>query len=250
MADTTITTTSTGKLEHAKLKVDWVYFNTLFSAATGGDHCELECQFNPTSLTVAKTTGYEGKPVVTRDFPETVFKGGNAATWTMDLFFDAYARMSHKDVDGSWHDIREDINQLMSMSLRGKGWSVTLPYPILSVPPSVIFVWGELKLFRAVMTSCSVTYTAFDSKGRPIRAKATVSFLEQSHPFDFLPPQNPSSRTEARNTIRVTQGDRLDLIANNYYGDSRMWRAIAEKNDLEDPFNLEPGQLLTMPNVY
>ena len=28
-----------------------------------------------------------------------------------------------------------------------------------------------------------------------------------------------------------------------------MWRKVAEANNLDDPFNLRPGQLLTMPNV-
>ena len=240
-----------GTLEIATLKIDYAYIGSLISAVAAPEALELKCQFNPTTLKVSKTVGYElSKPVVTRDFPETVYQGGNAATWNTELFFDAYARMTADQMDQKRHDIRADINKLMAMSLRTNGYSLPLPYPVMAVPPTVILVWGELKLFRAVMTSCIVTYTAFDKKGIPVRAKADVTFKEQSHPFDFLPPQNPSSRTEAHNTIRVTQGDRLDLIANNYYGDSRMWRAIAEKNDIEDPLNLEPGQLLTMPNVY
>ncbi len=242
--------TTTGKLEFAKLIVDYVYINSLMSAVAKPIDLNLECQFNPAALTIAKDVAYESVPQPLRDFPETQYKGGKNATWSMELFFDAYARMTHEKVDGKRHDIRKDINKLMAMSLRCNGYGVPLPIPVLGVPPSVIFVWGELKLFRAVMLSCSVTYTAFDKSGIPVHAKASVKFQEQSHPLDFLPPQNPSSRTEARNTIRVTQGDRLDLIASKYYGDSRMWRAIADNNDLDDPFNLEPGQLLTMPNVY
>ena len=137
----------------------------------------------------------------------------------------------------------------MSLTLRTLGYGVPLPYPFLGEPPTVIFVWGGIKLFRAVMTNIVVKYTMFDENGVPTRATADCDFKEQSHPLDFLPAQNPTSRTEIRNTVRVTQGDRLDLIASRFYGDSRMWRAIAQANDLEDPFNLRPGQLLTMPNV-
>ena len=137
----------------------------------------------------------------------------------------------------------------MAMSLRTYGFSIPTPYPYLNEPPSIIFVWGGIKLFRAVMTNINVKYTMFDENGVPTRAVADCEFMEQSHPLDFLPPQNPTSRTESRHTVRVTQGDRLDLIANDFYGDSRMWRAIADANDLDDPFNLTAGQLLTMPNV-
>ncbi len=242
--------TDNGTLEIATLKVDYAYIGSFIHAVAAPEALELKCQFNPATLEVLKTVGYQMNPSVTRDFPETVFQGGSAASWSTELYFDAYARMTHDKMDQKRHDIREDINKLMAMTLRTSGYSLPLPYPVMGVPPTVILVWGELKLFRAVLTSCVVTYLAFDKKGIPVRAKANVNFKEQSHPMDFLPPQNPSSRTEAHNTIRVTQGDRLDLIANDYYGDSRMWRAIAEKNDLEDPFNLKPGQLLTMPNVY
>ncbi len=227
-------------MEKAKLYIDYLYVGALAGFS-------VECQFNPSELTVTRSTNWEGKPVPERDFPRTEFKGGNAATYTLNLFFDAYATDDYKTTKPSPRNIRKDINNLMAMGLRTYGYSVPLSYPYLGEPPSIIFVWGGVKLFRAVMTSISVTYTMFDDKGIPIRATANCTFMEQSHPLDSLPPQNPTTRTESRQTVRVTQGDRIDLIANNYYGDSRMWRKVANANDLDDPFNLRPGQLLVMP---
>ena len=92
----------------------------------------------------------------------------------------------------------------MAMGLRTYGFSIPIPYPYLGEPPSIIFVWGGIKLFRAVMTNITVNYTMFDSNGVPTRATAECTFMEQSHPLDFLPPQNPTSRTEAHQTVRVT----------------------------------------------
>ncbi|MBQ4511985.1 MAG: LysM peptidoglycan-binding domain-containing protein [Anaerolineaceae bacterium] len=229
-------------MEKAKLYIDYLYVGALAGFS-------VEVQFNPTELSINRSTNWEGIPVPERDFPRTEFKGGNAATYTLNLFFDAYATDDYKSTKPARRDIRKDINKLMAMGLRTYGFGVPLPYPYLGEPPSIIFVWGGIKLFRAVMTSINVNYTMFDSNGVPTRATATCTFMEQSHPLDILPPQNPTSRTEARHTVRVTQGDRLDLIANNFYGDSRMWRKVAEANNLDDPFNLRPGQLLTMPNV-
>ena len=228
--------------EKAKLYVDYLYVGAIAGLS-------VECQFNPTELSITHTARWETKEVPERDFPRTEFKGGGAATYNLTLFFDAYATDDYTANKPARRDIRKDINNLMAMSLRTYGFSLPTPYPYLGEPPSIIFVWGGIKLFRAVMTSISVKYTMFDENGVPTRATADCSFMEQSHPLDFLPPQNPTSRTETRQTVRVTQGDRLDLIANNFYGDSRLWRAIADANDLEDPFTLKPGQLLTMPNV-
>ena len=229
-------------MEKAKLYIDYLYIGVLAGIS-------VECQFNPTELGIRRTTKWEGNPVPERDFPRTEFKGGNAATYSLNLFFDAYATDDYKSVKPARRDIRKDINNLMAMSLRTYGYSLPTPYPYLGEPPSIIFVWGGIKLFRAVMTSIDVKYTVFDANGVPTRATADCQFMEQSHPLDILPPQNPTTRTESRHTVRVTQGDRIDLIANNFYGDSRMWRAIADANDLDDPFNLTAGQLLTMPNV-
>ncbi len=229
-------------MEKAKLYIDYLYVGALAGLS-------VECQFNPTELSIRRSTKWDGEPVPERDFPRTEFKGGNAATYSLSLFFDAYATQDYKSVKPARRDIRKDINNLMAMGLRTYGYSLPTPYPYLGEPPSIIFVWGGIKLFRAVMTSIDVKYTMFDENGVPTRATAECQFMEQSHPLDFLPPQNPTTRTESRHTVRVTQGDRLDLIANNYYGDSRMWRAIADENDLDDPFNLRPGQLLAMPNV-
>lgn len=235
-------------MEKAKLYIDYMYSSALTSLL---GFSAVECQFNPTELSMSRSTKWEGNPVPERDFPRTEFKGGNSTTYNLSLFFDAYATDDYQ-ADKSKvkrRDIREDINNLVAMSLRTFGYSLPMPYPYLGEPPSVIFVWGGIKLFRAVLTNINVKYTMFDSNGVPTRATADCTFMEQSHPLDFLPPQNPTSRTETRNTVRVTQGDRLDLIASNFYGDSRLWRAVADANNLDDPFTLKPGELLLMPKV-
>ena len=229
-------------MEKAKLYIDFLYITALAGVC-------VECQFNPTELGIKRTVEWTGSPVAERDFPRTEFKGGHSATYSLNLYFDAYATDDYISPKPERKDIRKDINALMAMSLRTYGYSLPIPYPYVGEPPTIIFVWGGIKLFRAVMTSIDVKYTMFDENGVPTRATCNCQFMERSHPLDFLPPQNPTTRTESRQTVRVTQGDRLDLIANNFYGDSRMWRAIAQENDIDDPFNLKPGQLLAMPNI-
>jgi nucleoid-associated protein YgaU len=44
----------------------------------------------------------------------------------------------------------------------------------------------------------------------------------------------------------VSEGQTLAWIAYQEYGDSGYWRHIAETNDLADPLDLRPGQVLKL----
>ena len=44
----------------------------------------------------------------------------------------------------------------------------------------------------------------------------------------------------------VNEGDTIDWIAFEEYGDSAMWRFIAETNNLDDPLRLKTGQVLVI----
>lgn len=58
--------------------------------------------------------------------------------------------------------------------------------------------------------------------------------------------QNPTSYTEPRKTWVVREGERLDWIAYQEYGDPGYWRHIAEANNLANPFDLQPGLVLQL----
>jgi nucleoid-associated protein YgaU len=42
-------------------------------------------------------------------------------------------------------------------------------------------------------------------------------------------------------------GERLDVIARRYYGDASYWRVLAAFNGIDDPLNIPPGSLLSVP---
>jgi nucleoid-associated protein YgaU len=44
----------------------------------------------------------------------------------------------------------------------------------------------------------------------------------------------------------VREGERLDWIAYQEYGRAAYWRHIAETNDLADPTDIRPGQILQL----
>jgi len=43
-------------------------------------------------------------------------------------------------------------------------------------------------------------------------------------------------------------GDRLDLLAYRFYGDSTLWWIIGSANNLTDSFNVPPGTKLRIPS--
>jgi nucleoid-associated protein YgaU len=55
-----------------------------------------------------------------------------------------------------------------------------------------------------------------------------------------------------KTTVRaIKAGDRLPLIAAEVYGDPRLWRLIAEANDIDDPLRFptaeDVGRVILVP---
>lgn len=201
---------------------------------------ELECQFNPSSLTISKTNVWEYEKSPAYNAPSAKFAGGEPATFSLSLFFDTYSM-----ADSDEKDVRFYTNQLLQLTLRGGGRAM---YKVPSDPPKVTFQWGKIELFSAVVESVQVTFTMFDSEGRPIRAKADVTFRQKEKwGDDMIPAQNPTSRTDPRKTRIVHSSQRLDQLAYEEYEDPRHWRTIAEANNIDNPFHLTDGQILSIP---
>jgi len=204
---------------------------------------EIECQFNPAELTIKKTNNWSGEASPSFNSPFLKFAGGDSATYSLSLFFDSYADTSDTNPP---KDVREYTNKLLTLTLRGAGYSLfLLPY---ANPPTVTFIWGKIKLFSAVVASVQISYTMFAPDGTPIRAKADVEFKQNEIlGDDIIPAQNPTSRTDPRKTRIAHSRQRLDQIAFEEYGDSRHWRTLAEANNIDDPFQLVDGQILVIP---
>lgn len=111
-------------------------------------------------------------------------------------------------------------------------------------PPKCKLVWGNFS-FVAIAESVNVTFTMFLSDGTPVRAQAKVK-MKEIEEQDVYPPQNPTSRSVSRKRWVVRQGETLDWIAYQEYGDSSLWRYIAEANGLDNPRDLRPGQVLNL----
>ena len=196
---------------------------------------QVECLFNPNAYTFSKQNSWTPKAGKGKNIPELEFKGGESMTLNMQLFFDTYT---------TGEDVRKTTNRIWKlMNVSEKLTDMT---SVKGRPPMVEFQWGSTWSFRAVLTKVSQNFTLFRYDGIPVRATLDVSFLQAKEQGRY-PGQNPTTVGHPGYRRRVVnEGDTIDWIAHEEYGDSAMWRFIADTNGLDDPGRLKPGQVLAI----
>jgi len=187
----------------------------------------VEVLFNPTEYRLAGSNMFSEVAVPGLQSPPLQFVRGNPRTLSMQLFFDTYE--SGEDVRG----YTDKVTRLLEIEKE------------LHAPPVCTFVWGGFA-FKGVMERADVRFTLFFPDGIPARATMDVSFKEV---LSATGQGRLNSSADFTRRYVVRQGDTLSGIAGREYGDPGMWRIIAEKNRIDDPMAIMPGQLLTLPAV-
>lgn len=72
-----------------------------------------------------------------------------------------------------------------------------------------------------------------------------------ARPPATAPASAPAGASAAGRTYEVQKGDTLSAIAQRHYGNASAWRKIydANRNVLDDPDKIYPGQKLTIPDA-
>jgi nucleoid-associated protein YgaU len=193
----------------------------------------IECLFNPNAYTFERSNTWTQKPVKGQNVPNLEFGGGSSATLTMQLFLDT------STTGGDVRKTTEKIRKLMDIDQNAKDMTT-----VKGRPPMVEFRWGQIWTFKAVITRFSEKSTLFRDDGIPIRATLDVTFLQAKEQGVYAP-QNPTTQgTSGYKRWLVRDGDSIDWIAYKEYGNSAMWRYLADINNLDDPGKLRPGQVL------
>jgi nucleoid-associated protein YgaU len=208
---------------------------------------QVECLFNPKEYGFDKSNKWEQKKTSGKNLPQLTFGGGNPATLKVELFFDTYADATPgsppKDVrkeytDKIWKLMAVDYDRLKDPSSKK------------ARPPRVRFHWGTTWNFIAVIESISQKFTLFYHDGTPLRATLNVSFKQEVDQGDLQPSTNPTSGGVGGEKFwTVEVGDTLGYIAYKEYGQTSLWRVIADANGLEEVRELQPGTVLLIPNA-
>ncbi|MBN9502676.1 MAG: hypothetical protein BGO01_02365 [Armatimonadetes bacterium 55-13] len=200
---------------------------------------KIACLFNPTEYTIAKTNNWQAKPVVGKNVPKMEFTGGGARSMTVELLFDVF-----EDPLG---DVRNHTDKLWKLLLTDPSKQNTSTKK--ARPPYILFEWGDNWHFKAAITSLSIRFTLFRHNGVPVRALASITLMEAIDEND-KPGTNPTSYAEPGMKRRMVKPrDTLAAIAYEEYGNSALWRQIAEANRIDDPLSIQPGQILGIPSL-
>jgi len=185
--------------------------------------------FNPKEYSIEKSVQWEPHKSPGLDTPEQEFTSGNPSVLSVELFFDTYEAKS---------DVKEHTDKVMKLALVDAD---------KHRPPLVVFVWGSTN-FKGFVESLTLRYTMFLSDGKPCRATAALSIKEYKTAAEQLQanPRNSPDHTKRRT---LKQGETLALIAHEEYDDPAEWRRIADANGINDPKDVKPGTVLTLPPI-
>jgi nucleoid-associated protein YgaU len=190
----------------------------------------IPIMFNPEKLKFSKQSKWLKTKTAKRNAPTSRFGGGEAERFNLKLFLDS-SKAGVLGVAGYiWI-----LKQLMKA-----------PPILLDQPPLVMFVWGLTTSPMSYIEKIDYEFTLFAPSGRPLQAEVELTLMEYDMDWKKLLPLNPTSRSEARKTWVVTEGQTLDWIAFQEYGDPAAWRHIAQVNKLRNPMVLKPGQILKL----
>lgn len=200
----------------------------------------IKVLFNPNEYNLQTGSNYSWKTIPGLQSPIAQFVSGEAATLTMELFFDTYERLPDESDSGSYdtRDVRRFTDQILNLTQVDND---------LHAPPVCRFLWGPLD-FKGVVEKVSQRFTMFLESGIPVRATLNVTFrkvLGMTEQYQETPRQS-ADRTKQKT---LKQGEQLWMIAAEEYEDPGMWRPIAEANGIDNPRRLATGRKLIIPRL-
>lgn len=188
---------------------------------------ETDVLFNPTEYGINRGANYAELQAPGLRTPILQFIRGEAQTIDLELFLDR--TNSRKEVEADLDDLRN---------------FVTI-HEDLHAPPVCRFEWGKV-CFQGVVTSLKEKFQLFANDGKVLRARVTLSI--KSYESAEVQLRNPPRSSPDRTRVRVFhEAESIALIANEVYGDPRLWRLIASENNIERPRFVEPGTPLRIP---
>lgn len=193
----------------------------------------ITAQFNPKQVGLQRSATWQGVNTG-KDTKPLQFVSSEPAILTLDLFFDKYA-----DADQDVIADTEKIFHLTTVQQHGD----------LHRPPLCKLNWGEYHFINDsqwVLQDLRQTFTLFRSNGKPVRATLSCTF-RQWRGDDLETKLTDQKSPDVAKSRVVQRGETLSGIAAEEYLDPGLWRPIAEANGIDNPYRLEPGQVLAIP---
>jgi len=220
----------------------------------------IEVQFNPTEYTFEKSAKFGEVSLTGLDSPILQFVRGESEKLTLELFFDGTTAPAAGGLLGLVGAGSGGTDKPQTVTARVDAfYRMVKVSGNLHTPPLVRITWGQAfpgsvtsksetptATFDAVVETVKRQYTLFDPDGKPLRCVVGLTLREYRTLKEQLTELNLMTSDHTRlHTVR--EGETLPQIAYDAYKDPARWRVIADANDLSDPTDLTPGQVLDLP---
>lgn len=249
----------------------------LLNVSVHGDDMNeaVEVMFNPTQYSISKNMNYADVNIPGLQMPLLQFVRGDSRVLSVELFLDNSD--SGATLEDELNKLREfvEINKDLhappvckfiwgggtgasgaaadvagavagAAAAVGAGAAAAVAAGASAASAAAGVGAGRDRDFQGVMTEFTETFQMFNDQGDVIRARVKISiksYKTAEEQYRDLDRQSPD-RTKTR---VIKQGDRLDLIASEEYGDPGEWRTLAAANNIVRPRLLIPGDILIIP---
>ena len=217
----------------------------------GRESESISFTFNPSSYRITSTPHYHDVRHLSQDQEKKEFLGGVSRTMSVTLIFDSFSdeelfpsasakKITNvtEGVENQLRPITDKVKKLeMAAHVAGEQHK----------PPLVVFSWGNLN-FRGIISDLSVEYTMFSMEGKPIRATVQLTMAEGKDPA-LSAKESPFESPDRTKSRVVVEGMSLWSIAWEEYDDCEKWRVIARANNIMNPMDIYPGQIIRIPAI-
>src|SRR5262249_29841189 len=200
-----------------KLTID-AYADVKFEKPAG---IRWQALLNPTELSFSRKNQYQATQSAGTSAPQQSFSGGEPDQVQIDLLLDGTGVVGDAGGIGDTLDALLDLTKFQGDTHQ---------------PYYVHLFWGRFS-FRGILTQADVTYKLFDRAGEPLRATVKLTLKEALSPQEVAAKDGAAS-PDLYQTWLVGDGETLDAIAAQVYGDPAFWRPLASANRLANPRGL------------
>jgi hypothetical protein len=196
---------------------------------------QIPVQFNPTEYGIDRGAYFAQLDVPGLRTPLLQFVRGEPQLLSLELFLDGTDTRASFRPDDNVEDRLKLLRQFVEID------------PALHAPPVCLFQWLKVT-FTGVVTSFKEKYSLFDERGKILRARVTVTL--KSYEAVEVQLREMHKESPDRTRVRVVrEGETLAAISAEVYGDSRLWRILADANGIDRPRFVAPGTPLVVPAI-
>lgn len=213
-----------------KLKIKF-FSDPKYSSEVGQ---EFEAMFNPNKYSTKYEIEHDDNQAQGTSANSNAFGKMKPQELALEFFLDGTGVTS-----GTASDVQEKVDEFLQKAYEYKGDKHRSRY---------LRIWWSALVFDCVLTSAEISYTLFNSSGKPLRAKINARF--KGFINDELRVRGEDAASPDLTHQRMVEGgQRIDYLTNQIYDSPDYYIDIARKNQLVGFRELRAGSTLFFPPV-